>query len=321
MNRIVQKIKRGLKKRKVKVFLLFLLCSALIWFINNLSRPYVGNAVFDLQFVNMPEGFLFEKASKNSIDVKLRAGGFQFLRFNFTNKKVNIDLSELESGSSTFFAPPNTYRKQIEQQLSGSMALLEIDNDTLFFDMLAVKSKKVPIKPRVVMNLAKNYLLDGKLQISPDTITVTGPGEEIDTINFVRTEKITLPDLASNFSEDIDLVQSPELENTSYSVYRINLKGEIARFSERIFKLPIQKMNFPEGVDVRTFPEMVSVLCKAKMKQLKDLEDSDFQVIADYESIKKSASNEISLKLSKKPDGLHSAKLLETEVEFILKRQ
>lgn len=321
MNRVIQKIKRGLKKRKVKVFLLFLLCSALIWFINNLSRPYVGNAVFDLEFVNMPEGFLFEKASKNNIDVKLRAGGFQFLRFNFTNKKVNIDLSELESSSSIFFAPPNTYRKQIEMQLPGSMALLEIDDDTLFFEMLAVKSKKVPVKPWVVMNLAKNYLLDGKLQISPDSITITGPVEEIDTINLIRTEKITFPDLASNFSEDIDLIQSSELKNTSYSIYSINLKGEIARFSEKIFKLQIQKINFPDGVEVRTFPEMVSVLCKAKMKHLKDLDSSDFQVIADYDSINKSSSNEIRLKLSKKPDGLHSAKLLETEVEFILKRQ
>lgn len=321
MNRVIQKIKRGLKKRKVKVFLLFLLCSALIWFINNLSRPYVGNAVFDLEFVNMPEGFLFEKASKSTIDVKLRAGGFQFLRFNFTNKKVNIDLSELESSSSTFFAPPNIYRKQIETQLSGSMALLEIDDDTLFFEMLAVKSKKVPVKPRVVINLANNYLLDGKLQISPDSITVTGPSEEIDTIKLVRSEKITLPDLASNFSEDIDLVLSQELKNSSYSVYSVNLKGEIARFSEKIFKLPVQKINFPEGVEVRTFPEMVSVLCKAKMQHLKELHDSDFQVIADYDSIKKSSSNEIPLKIGKKPDGLHSAKLLETEVEFILKRQ
>ena len=143
----------------MKIFFVFLLCSALIWFINNLSQSYIGNAVFDLEFVNVPEGFLFEKASKNSVDVKLRSGGFQFLRFNFTNKKVQIDLSELENKSSTFFAPPDTYRKQIEKQLPGSMSLLEIDRDTLYFEMLAVKSKKVPVKPRVVMNLAKNYLL------------------------------------------------------------------------------------------------------------------------------------------------------------------
>lgn len=320
MNTVLQKIKNGLKKRKVKVFLVFLLCSSLIWFINNLSQTYIGNAVFDFEFVNVPEGFLFEKASKNNVNVKLRAGGFQFLRFNFTNKKVNIDLSELESETSVFFAPPEIYRKQIEKQLPGSMALLEIDSDTLFFEMVRVKSKKIPIKPRVVMNLAKNYLLDGKLILSPDTIVVTGPIEEIDTIKNVRTEKITLPDLASDFSKNVDLVQSPGLENTTYSDYRINIKGEIARFSEKIFKLPIAKINFPEGVEVRTFPEKVSVLCKAKISRLKDLEESDFEVVADYESISASANNEIPLKLNKKPDGVHSAKLLETEVEFILKR-
>jgi len=321
MNLVIEKIKRALKKRKVKIFLVFLLCSALIWFINNLSRSYIGDAVFNLEFVNVPEGYLFEEASKNSVDVKLRAGGFQFLGFNFTNKKVNIDLSELESKSSIFFAPPNVYRQQIEAQLPNSMGLLEIDNDTLFFEMLAVKTKKVPVKPKVIMNLAKNYLLDGSMTISPDSITLTGPGQEIDTIDFIRTEKITLPDLASDFSENLDLIQSSELANTSYSVYSINLKGEIARFSEKIFKLPIKKINFPEGMEVRTFPEMVSVLCKAKMKRLKELKADDFQVVADYESVKKPDSKEVPLQLNKRPDSLHSAKLLDNEIEFILKRQ
>lgn len=318
---MIQKIKRGLKKRKVKIFLVFLLCSALIWFISNLSRSYIGNAVFDLEFVNVPEGFLFESASKNKVAVKLRAGGFQFLRFNFTNKKVAIDLTELEKEGSTFFAPPNMYRRQIEQQLPSSMGLLEIDNDTLFFDMLAVSSKKVRVKPKVIMNLANNYLLDGKMKISPDTITITGPIEEIDTIEVVRTERVTLPDLASDFSEDVDLLQSAELENTSYSVYKVNIQGEIARFSEKIFQLPIKKINFPKDVVVRTFPELVSVLCKAKMKRLKELDNDDFQVIADYESLIKAGSKEIPLKLNKTPEGLHSAKLLQTEVEFILRRQ
>jgi len=321
MNRVLEKIRSGLKKRKVKVFFVFLLCSSLIWFINNLSQSYIGTAVFDLEFANMPEGFLFEKASKNKVEVKLRAGGFQFLRFNFMNKKVNIDVSELENKASTFFAPPNTYRKQIEDQLPGSMALLEIESDTLFLEMLEVKSKKIPVKPRVVLNLAKNYLLDGKMIVSPDTITVTGPREEIDSIRFVRTRKIDLPDVASDFSKDVDLIQSPELENTSYSEYSVKVNGEIARFTEKIFKVSIATINFPDDVQVQTFPNTVSILCKAKTKRLKELKISDFQVVADYNSIKKPDANQILLKLTKVPNGLQSTKLLEDKVEFILKRQ
>lgn len=281
----------------------------------------MSTAQFDLEFVNVPDNYLFEKASKTSVDVRLRAIGFQFLRFNFKNKQVFVDLSELEQTSNKFFSSPDIYKKQIERQLPGTMALLDIDNDTLYFDMLAVTTKKVPVKARVELDLAKNYLLDGKMNILPDSIEVTGPKGEIDTIDFVSSAKLRLPDLASGFSESVDLLQSPELENTSYSTYKVQVNGEIARFSEKVYKLPIKKINFPKGVQVRTFPENVSVLCKAKIKVLKEISEEDFQVIADYRSLEATNNNVINVKLTKTPEGLHSSKLLENEVEFILKRE
>lgn len=318
---VIEKIKSGLKKRKVKIFLIFFLCSALIWFINNLSRSYVDDVVFDLEYVNVPEGYLFESASKSDVEVKLQAGGFQFLRFNFAHKKVFVDLSGLEENEKGFYAPPAMYRRQIEKQLPGTMSLLEIDNDTIFFEMLAVVSKKVPVRPRVELNLAKNYLLDGKMEVFPDSIVVTGPEEEIDTIQAVTSEKISLPDMASSFSEEVDLLQSSELQNTTYSKYRVTIKGEIARFSEKIFRVPIESINFPKGTEVRTFPEEVQVLCKAKIERLKQIRESDFQVIADYKSLEDPDSNVIGLTLGKSPDKIHAARLLEEEVEFILKRE
>lgn len=294
----------------------------MIWFINQLSRSYVSNANFDLEFVNVPEGYLFEKASKNQVYVRLRAGGFQFLNFNFKNKKVFVDLSQLEKKTeTTFFATSLVYRKQIEKQLPNTMDLLEIDQDTLYFEMLPVITKKIPVQTKVELDLAKNYLLDGKLTITPDSVRITGPSEEIDSITSISTHRLVLPEVTSSFSENVELIQSSRLENTSYEYYRVNIKGEIARFSEKVFKLPIKKLNMPKGLELRTFPEEVSVLCKAKIKRLKEIQESDFQVVLDYNSVKATKNNTVSVKLTKEPEGLHSAKLLENKVEFIIKKQ
>lgn len=282
----------------------------------------MNNAKFDLEFVNVPEGYLFEKASKNQVQVRLRAGGFQFLNFNFRNKKVFVDLSQLEKKTeTTFYATSVVYRKQIEKQLPKTMDLLEIDQDTLYFEMLPVVTKKVPVQTRVELDLAKNYLLDGKLIITPDSVAITGPTEEIDSITSIATNKLVLPDVASSFSEDVELLQSPKLENTSYEYYRVNIKGEIARFSEKVFKLPIKKINMPKNVELRTFPEEVSVLCKAKIKRLKEIQEADFQVVLDYKAVKATEDNTVAVKLVKEPKGLHSAKLMEDKVEFIIKKQ
>lgn len=318
---MIKSIKRVLKKRKAKVFFVFLGCSAAIWFINALSQTYVSTAAFDLEYVNFPDGYLFKGASKNDMDVKLRAGGFQFLGFNFKNKKVRIDLSEAEKNDSKFYVPENRYRTQIEKQMTGSMALLEIDDDTLFLDMLPVITKKLPVRPRVKMNLAQNYLLDGKILMMPDTISVTGPEDEIDSITQLRTEQITLPDLTSDFTEELGVFKSPKLKNTTYSENTVVLSGKIARFSEKIFEVPITVINLPDDLDVKTFPDKVSVICKAEMKRLKELQQADFQVVADYGTKSTETSKELPLELRKKPEGLHSIKLKETEVEYIVKKK
>lgn len=320
-NTMIKNIKRVLKKRKAKVFFAFLGCSAAIWFINALSQTYVSTAAFNLEYVNFPEGYLFKGASKKEMDIKLRAGGFQFLGFNFKKKKVSIDVSEAEKNDGKFYVPENDYRTQIEKQLTGSMALLAIDSDTLFLDMLPVITKSLPVRPRVKMNLARNYLLDGEIRMVPDTISVTGPKDEIDSITQIRTEQITLPDLTSDFSEELAVFKSPKLKNTTYSPTTVKLSGEIARFSEKIFEVPITVVNLPEDLEVKTFPDRVSVICKAKINRLKELEQTDFKVVADYGAKNSKASEELPLELREKPEGLHSIKLRENEVEYIIKRK
>ncbi|MGB6151115.1 MAG: CdaR family protein [Pricia sp.] len=318
---MIKSIKRVLKKRKVKVFFVFLVCSAAIWFLKALSQTYVSTAAFDLQYVNLPDGYLFKGASKDEMEVKLRAGGFQFLGFNFKNKLVSIDVSEAEKSDGNFFIPENRYRGQIEKQLTGTMSLLEIENDTLFLDMLPVFTKKVPVKPQIQIDLGQNYLLDGKVEIDPDSISITGPKPEIDSILQLRTERVTLPDLTDDFSEELNIVLPSPLKNTTYSETEVVLSGKIERFSERVFQVPITVINLPNTLEIKTFPESVSVVCKAKLKRLKALKESDFQVIADYALQKDTQSEELLLKLRTKPEGLHSVRLKEKSVEYIVKKR
>ena len=303
------------------MFFVFLACSATIWFIKALSQTYVSTAAFDLQYVNLPDGYLFKGASKDEMDVKLRAGGFQFLGFNFKNRIVSIDVAEAEKNTGKFFIPETRYRAQIENQLPQAMALLEIEDDTLFLDMLPVFTRKVPVKPRINLDLSQNYLLDGDVVITPDSISITGPKEEIDTIQQLRTERLSLADLNDDFSKRLKIEVSSQLKNTSFSESQVVLKGKIVRFSERVFEVPITVINLPADLEIKTFPDKVSVICKAKIDRLKLLKDTDFQVIADYADQKDSQSDELALTLKIKPEGLHSVSLKEKGTEYIVKKQ
>ncbi|MGI9551522.1 MAG: hypothetical protein ACR2MT_10010 [Aurantibacter sp.] len=318
---MIQRIRRGLKKRKVKVFILFLLASALIWFLNNLSNTYSAKTTFELNFVNSNKDLLLTKAYTDKVDVKLQTMGFQFLGFNFKKKAITLDLAKVVKDGEKYFLPPEEYRNQIEKQLSSSMLLLEMDSDTLGFDFLEMASKKVPVESSIKVNLAHNYLLEGALQIEPPTIAVTGPKDEIDTIVVARTVKLELPETTEDFSEKVELFKSPELKYTSYATNLVQIRGKVSKFSEKIVDVRVEVINLPDERLVRTFPDEVSILCKAKIEALKNIGREDFRVVADYAQKRGTRSNILALSLVKKPKGIFSASLMETKVEYILNKE
>ncbi|MEX0291366.1 MAG: CdaR family protein [Flavobacteriaceae bacterium] len=316
----MKKVKSGLVKRKVNIFLIFLICSFLAWLVSRLSEVYTQGTSFDLVYTNVPDSLRLTKTSKEKVDVRLRASGFQFLGFNFRTKQIAIDLSEVDRNETDYYIPQRVYRKQIQNQLSGSMTLLEVDRDTLFFEFFRVYEREVPIQSNITVNLGQNYLMDGDLLLEPTTVVLKGPKKEIESIDAVSTLKMVLTDLNADFESRAALNIPNGLKNTDFSVNSVKVSGKVFRFSERIIEIPIQVINLPEGTAIRTFPETVSVLCKARINTLKELEVSDFVVAADYSTVKRSRQN-LSLTLTQKPESVHSAQLLENEVEFILKRE
>ena len=111
------------------------------WFINNLSFSYNSTTYFELDYVNTPKELLLASQPKSTIELKLQALGFQFLGFELRKKKVAIDMSKMKRKDSVYYISPDIYRKQIEGQLPNSMTLLEIENDTLFFNVITLVTK------------------------------------------------------------------------------------------------------------------------------------------------------------------------------------
>ena len=319
---MIKKIKSGLNKRKVKIFSLFLLCATTAWFISNLSESYTANTYFNLEYINVPDSLFFADNYKEEVQVKLNAGGFQLMRLNVFRKKIQVDLSQLENKREKYFLRQSVFRKQIEGQLPNSLSLTEVGVlDTLFLDLYKLHTKEVPVVANSKVELKQNYVIEGGLKITPDTIKISGPKAEIDSIVKIEAETYDFENIAANFEAEVALQLPQELSNTKFSANRVVLSGEVYRFSEKILTVSVDVINLPEGVEIRTFPNKVSILCKAKVDVLREVKPSDFSVIADFKDYVDENLPILKLKLAKKPQGVYGVKLKEDTVEFILNRQ
>jgi YbbR domain-containing protein len=315
-----KEVKRSSDKRKINIFLIFLLCSFLAWLVSRLSETYVDRTTFDLEYINIPDSLLLADDSLKNLDVRLRASGFQFLGFNYKSKKIEIDLSSMAINQSKFYVTQLDFRKQIESQLSGSITLLEVDRDTLFLDFYQVELKEVPISPNISLNPAQNYLVDGKLSIEPSLISISGPKKELDLVNSVSTSEVELNEITEDFSIVVDLVLPEELKNSVLSAEKVRISGNVFRFSEKLIEIPVEVINLPEGTQIKTFPNTIPVLCKAKIDRLKDISPVDFKVVANFQEQRGDNKN-LQVSLIEKPNDVYSVQLMKNEVEFILKRQ
>ncbi|MBO0324212.1 YbbR-like domain-containing protein [Muricauda sp. CAU 1633] len=316
-----KKVLQGLNQKKVKVFSLFLVCSFLAWFLSNLSETYESRANLTLNYRNLPDSLLLGKNSENVIETKLRTSGFQFLFYNFFKKRVDVDVSQVEYQNGQYILTDAALRKQIDVQLSQNISLLDLDRNRLVVDLYQVASKEIPIRANLGLQFQQNFIMDGVPQITPDHVMVKGPESEIDTLTEILTEPLQLTNLAADFSRDVALVFPKGLDNSIFSVKRVNVSGKVVKFSEKVFETSITVVNSPEGYQVKTFPNAVTVLCKATVERLKSISSSDFEVEADYAQLSGTNNNTLLLTITRKPENVYDVRLSEKTVNFVLEQQ
>jgi YbbR domain-containing protein len=318
---VFKRVLHGLNKKKVKVFSLFLLCSFLAWFISNLSETYESRTIFTLNYRNLPDSLLLGKNAENQIEAKLRTSGFQFLYYKIFKRRIDVDLSQVIYSNGGYVIGEDALKKQMDQQLSQNISLLELDRDPLEVDLYQVNSRKIPIQPKLDLKLKQNYILDGKISMSPDSVVVKGPKNEIDTIQTIKTAVVQLSDVSADFSRTVSLTFPKGLDNSIFSISTATMSGKVSKFSEKIFEVPINVVNVPEGYQIKTFPNTVTILCKATIDRLKEIAASDFEVVADYEQLAGSGSSTLFLDVVQSPLKVYDIKLEDNSVNFVLEQQ
>tara|TARA_R110002051_G_scaffold56046_8_gene103977 strand:+ start:27846 stop:28811 length:966 start_codon:yes stop_codon:yes gene_type:complete len=321
MNRLLEWIRTGLKKRKVKVFLLFLLCASLAWLINKLSQTYTSNTTFQITYVNIPSEFLLANTPKNELQVRLKAVGFQFLGYHINKKNIQLDVSKVMHKDDSYYLTSDQIRIQLEAQLNQSSTLTDFDKDVIYFDFSSLETKKVPVKALVDITYTANHILEGKINVFPDSIQVTGPKSQIDSIKIITTNLFKLKELNKSFSTDVPLKIPKLLSRVKFSNDAVQISGKVVKFSEQIIEVPVTVLNLPKGVKVRTFPEVVEIRCQGTIERLKELDIKDFSVVANFLNVSSETGNRLSIKLENYPRTLNSATISVNEVEFILRRE
>jgi YbbR domain-containing protein len=274
---------------QIKRLLYSFVIAFIFWFFIKSEDTYSVTTSIPLVARNLQEQKTYKEEVPESIIVTLKGSGraFIWLRFfdNFyEDYKAVIDLSSIADEYN--FELDQYYKNNPEKIVLPESLELE------FVEVISPKSikinldqylvKKVPIKSEVIVSTAPGYIQVGEEVFSPDSISIGGPQEVVDTINFVKTQKDTLVDLMSSIDSEFLIINPDRV--VDFDPKKVEGFINIQPISETIVTgIPVKLINKPNDINVFVNPATVSLTIVGGLDQIASIVSTDIEVLINFE--------------------------------------
>ena len=259
------------------------------WFFIKSEESYTVNVDIPLVARNLQEQKTYKEEVPESIFVTLKGSGRSFIwlrlfsNFYSDDFKSVIDLSSITDEYN--FQLDSYYKENPEKIVLPSSLDLE------FVEVLSPRNiqiklqrymvKKVPIQSQILVSTEPGYIaLEGVF--TPDSISIGGPEEAVNDIDFVYTEKDTLSNLVASLNGSWTIVNPNKL--VSFDPKKVDGLINVQPISETIVtSIPVQLINKPVDVNVFVNPATVSLTIVGGLEQIANIVPEDIDVIIDFD--------------------------------------
>lgn len=278
--------------RNFLVFLAFVVLSSFLWFLNYLNKDLTSNITIKYKFKNIPKILSDNNLHNGELEVNASGQGYNLLQESIKTRNIpiSIDLESITtdnhqllryaSNQNMAYIVTNDLKPLLRKKVGEKITIGDIKPDTLFFDMINIREKKVPIETSAI----KYELLDGqkitRTTIVPDSITIIGQKSLIDSISKVDVEEnnIGLIKAKKQYNISIDI---PDGISASQSIASISY--DIEMFTKASKRIKIKAINFPHEYSYTLLPEYVTINYVIPISLYNKVSEYDFSATIDYE--------------------------------------
>lgn len=316
---------KNLSYQKIFVFLVCLALSSFLWLLNSLEKHYTSRISVPVNYVDFPRDKQLSGPLPQQFDLMVDAYGYTLLSYKLrlAFSPVLINVSELVDNSLSI---GNGYRytiytvnhkEEIEKQISSEIKILSIKPDSLVFNFSKIISKRVRVKPNLQINLENQFSLKDEPSTTPESILASGPSNVLDTLKFVSTSYHEYNKLSRSIEEKINL--QPIL-GLKFETLQVNLAVPVEQNTEVTFEVPIQVLNKPADVTLKTFPGKVKVTCRIGLSKYKKLDYNNFRAFINFDKIT-TKETRLPVSFENHANVVLSVNYAPKEVEYILERE
>ena len=306
------------KNREFLTFLFFLLVSASFWLLQSLNGQYDMELKIPLAHTNIPKDVVITSGLPERLQVNVRDKGTVLVRYLYGPKMpaVEVDYRQYDKGvaSGRVVVDMTEVVEDVQSRLQGSTLITGIKPDTLEYFYNKGTRKRVPVRMMEELTTSPECYVEAVTFI-PDSVDVLAPSSILDTITAAHTTPMHLPMLSEHYSSEVAL---SKMRGVKFIPERVAMKVKVDTYTEKVVEVPIRGVNFPEDVDLKTFPSKVKVVFRVGMAKFKTVSADDFEISVDYNELPTSESQKIRLSLNGVPEGVSNVRIEPSEVDYLL---
>lgn len=308
-------------KRKMLVFSFFLVISIIIWLLNALSKNYTTEISYPITYSKFPENKVLVSDVPDHLRLKVNAHGYALLSYKLTNRPIplsfhvtSLTMNTLNGDTSRMYLLTRYERERVARQLPSELQLLEISPDSLIFRFATEVSRMIPVQPDINFVPGRNFTLKNGVEISPDSVRVTGPDIYVDTLRSISTKNLGLGTLEKSYKGMLQLKKIPRL---SFDTDRVECNIDLEKMTEVQVMVPVQISGLPDSLRMQTFPQEVRITGRIGLSKYERIVPEAFWAEVDYRETLENKSR-LQVQLKTKPADLSGVTFYPQTVEYLL---
>jgi hypothetical protein len=319
-------------RKRIVVFLIFFVLSASFWFYRALDDTYADNIKYPLKYINLPQNKILASHPLGKITLRVRGNGYTLLNNKLDPPTLELNVNDFSLGSQSIDSlslflisrqAKEIFAAELSKKNNDPLEILSTYPDTILFSFTKTRTKKIPVYPEFSNKenlFSRQYMLNGKINITPENIVVVGPYSIIDTLSRVYTEPMDMNSLKDSVSKKVKL---KKINGIRFLDEKVKIQIPVDKFTEATIEKQIDVKNAPDSLNIKVFPRFVRIKYKVTLSQYDEVAASGFKPYIKYADAATAVTPDQRIKvyIDTLPEFAHSVEVYPKSVEFLIERK
>lgn len=306
-----------------RLFILFLVVAAAMWYVNKLGYNYRSEIRIPVNLTVDNNSIGWVENTRIEVNCLVDAKGSDILLYKLgLASPTEVSITALTLTNAPHTKDDYLYRisdASMKDALDISQASLQIFQilDTIpWVKVSPMDDASIPIKSNIVINCEKQYMVVGQVKIQPSTINVRAAWTVLDTLKYIETEPIVLDDQHKSISGSVGLIMP---KGVTASEKQVRYSADITGYTELEYTMPVELRNNPDSVSVVCVPSQVAVIVRVPLRSFTTDEIATPRAFIDYADRLKLRGNQFKVYVEDLPVGGSVAAVIPNFVEPFFK--